>query len=74
VICTIKVIFCENEHGISDVTFPALGDLETQTFIDNTETVATLRKKAKAAGWTRVNGADYCPGCSCVDELNYSQD
>ena len=71
---TVKVIFCENEHGVGEVMFPALGDLDAQTLIDNTETAATLRKKAKAAGWTRVNGADYCPGCSDVDELNYSQD
>jgi hypothetical protein len=70
---TVKVIFCDNEHGTADVSFPALGDLETQTLIDNVETVGTLRKKAKAAGWTRVNGADYCPGCSDVDELNYAQ-
>jgi len=62
--------------GRGDVTFPALGDLETQTFIDSVETAATLRKKAKAAGWTRSQGADYCPSCSAGvnDELNNAQD
>jgi hypothetical protein len=25
--------------------------------------VGALRKAAKAVGWGRVNGGDYCPGC-----------
>jgi hypothetical protein len=25
--------------------------------------LAVLRKDAKAEGWGRVNGGDYCPGC-----------
>lgn len=60
----IPVIFCDNEHGTGDVTFP---DLETINQIDAVDldghTTSALRKLAKAQGWGRVNGGDYCPGC-----------
>lgn len=60
------VIFCENEHGTGDVTFPDLETMGThelmQRFI-NAPTERQTRLEAKAAGWRRVNGADYCPQC-----------
>ncbi len=59
------VIFCENDHGFGDVTFPALdrGVNELQGEYVAPQTVRQLRKAAKKAGWGRVNGADYCPSC-----------
>lgn len=62
----LNVIFCENEHGAGDVTFPDLlatsGWGLEQQFIEG-NTVGGLRKAAKEKGWGRVNGADFCPGC-----------
>ena len=62
---TLKVIFCDEEHGVGDVTFPDMGTLNNQQFVDEEvpTTVRELRKKAKAAGWGYHNGGDYCPGC-----------
>ena len=62
---TLKVIFCEEQHGTGDITFPDMSTLNEQQFVDNDVpmTVPQLRKKAKAAGWGRVNGGDYCPSC-----------
>ena len=61
-----QVIFCDNEHGTGDVTFPDICALDPQTvqqvFIEG-NTTNELRKAAKLAGWGRVNGGDYCPGC-----------
>ena len=58
-----KVIFCDNEHGTGDVTFPDLSKLEPEDFQPPALRAAILRKKAKAEGWGRVQGGDYCPGC-----------
>jgi hypothetical protein len=60
------VIFCENEHGCGDVTFPDLDamsifDLQ-QRFIEAPSERQT-RQEARAAGWGRVNKADYCAQC-----------
>ena len=60
------VIFCENEHGFGDVTFP---DLETMSVFDLQQRFiepppeSKTRREAKAVGWGRVNKADYCPQC-----------
>ena len=60
------ILFCDNEHGTGDVTFPDLIKLDgyqlQEQFIQET-TLAEVRRAAKAAGWGRVNGGDYCPGC-----------
>jgi hypothetical protein len=60
------VIFCANEHGFGDVTFPDLGAMSVidlqQRFVDSPREAQT-RRQAKAAGWRRVNGEDYCPQC-----------
>lgn len=62
---TARLIFCENEHGTGDVTFPDLdhGEGNVSDHFINSLRVADLRKAAKQAGWGRVNGADYCPMC-----------
>ncbi len=61
------LLFCEEEHGCGEVTFPNLNSMDdvelTELFIVGINEAMT-RKAAKAAGWTRVNKADYCPGCS----------
>jgi hypothetical protein len=61
------LLFCANEHGTGDVTFPDVDGMTAgaikQLFIDDATTGRLLRKQAKAAGWGRINGEDYCPGC-----------
>ncbi len=57
-----KVIFCDEEHGIGDVTFPAFCDLDVVDFI-RTPTVSALRREARKAGWRRIKGSDYCAEC-----------
>lgn len=61
-----QVIFCDNEHGTGDVCFPDLTALEgfeiQQKLIEGND-VRQVRKEAKAAGWGRVDGCDYCPDC-----------
>ncbi len=61
-----QLIFCDNEHGTGDVTFPDVKSLDghdiQQAFIQG-NTTRSVRQAAKAAGWGRVNGGDYCPNC-----------
>ena len=69
---TARLLFCDNEHGTGDVTFPDLCSEDfhqtAEHFID-TQTAKELRKAAKKAGWGVVNGGDYCPGCmDCMRE------
>jgi len=49
---------CNEEHGFGDVFFP-----EDEIFDPKYCNARVLRKAAKAAGWGRVNGGDYCPTC-----------
>ena len=62
----LQILFCDNEHGTGDVCFPDLNHLDgyqiQQECIQGNDT-RSLRKAAKAAGWGRVNGGDYCPDC-----------
>jgi hypothetical protein len=62
---TAKVLFCDNEHGTGDITFPEV--LDAQRFIteqpDTPANAVELRREAKKSGWGRVNGGDYCPTC-----------
>lgn len=48
------------------MTFPDLERMSVQQllqrFVDS-PTEAQTRREAKAAGWRRVNGEDYCPMC-----------
>ena len=60
------ILFCDNEHGTGDVTFPDLDSLdsfETKQSVIKGATTRELRAEAKKAGWGRVNGGDYCPQC-----------
>ncbi len=62
--CTL--LFCDNEHGIGDVTFPNISDMDPNSVhqeMVKERTTGQLRREAKEAGWGRVNGGDYCPGC-----------
>jgi len=62
----LPILFCANEHGFGNVTFPDLDHMDTfkihQAAIEPVG-IGKLRKDAKAAGWGRVNGEDYCPDC-----------
>jgi len=59
----MRVLFCDNDHGCGDVIFPDVQSLAPADII-NAPTSAHLRKAARADGWRRVKGCDYCPGCS----------
>ena len=64
---TLKVIFCDEDHGHGEVTFPDFDrstDEIVKDLIDGPTEVKLLRKAAKQIGWGRVNGGDYCPGCT----------
>jgi len=62
-----QILFCDNEHGIGDVSFPDIDGMQSyevkQLFVNGNSTVRQLRKDAKQAGWGRVSGGDYCPAC-----------
>lgn len=61
-----QIIFCDNEHGTGDVCFPDLTTLsgfEFQQALIEGNSVGEVRRAAKAAGWGKVNGGDYCPHC-----------
>jgi hypothetical protein len=59
---TTKALFCNEDHGSGDVTFPALIDLIEMSFIFPPD-LRRLRAEAKAAGWKYIKGRDYCEGC-----------
>jgi hypothetical protein len=60
----VKVIFCDNEHGFGNVTFPRIDELTDEDFI-SPRTTKQLRVEAKKAGWTRIRkSGDYCDMCS----------
>ena len=69
---TLKVLFCDEDHGTGDRMFPDLFDIDPRMFVEGSLTPAKLRKLAKVAGWTRSGGADYCETCSAGvnDPLN----
>ncbi|MGE4183332.1 MAG: hypothetical protein AB7J34_26235 [Limisphaerales bacterium] len=61
-----QILFCDNEHGTGDVCFPDLTTLsgfEFQQKLIEGNSVGAVRRAAKAAGWGKVNGGDYCPDC-----------
>ena len=62
-IWTLRILTCDNEHGLGDVSFPALEDLDREDFQRGSPNAAKLRKMAKEKGWGRVGRCDYCPDC-----------
>ena len=64
---TQQILFCDNEHGFGDVCFPNVDEMDgyqvKELFKHGKGRISALRKEAKKAGWGRVCGADYCPGC-----------
>lgn len=64
---TGRVIFCDNEQGTGDMTFPDLDEVqafELKQYFIAPKRIGELRKEAKKAGWSRANGGDYCPPCT----------
>lgn len=60
---TTRVLFCDEEHGTGDITFPSLRQLDEHNFIE-APTTRSLRAAAKKAGWSFRNGSDYCDMCT----------
>lgn len=58
-----RMIFCDQEHGVSEMTYPSIIDLSETDFVE-TRTAAQLRRAAKKAGWSHVHGHDYCELCT----------
>lgn len=62
-----RFLYCDNEHGVGNISFPDLDSMTDQQrdehFI-NPPTAAQLRKSAKKAGWSRCAGGDYCEMCT----------
>jgi hypothetical protein len=61
-ILTVKVLFCDEDHGIGEQTFPHIDDLDEGAFILPLS-VKQLRRAAEAAGWRRRGGMDLCDRC-----------
>ena len=60
---SVRVIFCDQEHGTGEQTFPALADLTEQHFIQPFN-AKKARAEAKKAGWSHVDGHDYRDMCT----------
>ncbi len=48
------LLFCANEHGVGDVTFPSLHEMSEQEILAlfiSPPAEAETRRKAKADGW-----------------------
>lgn len=56
-------LYCNNEHGFGDVSFPEDGMFQTRY-----RNAAHLRREARKSGWKRMNGGDYCPSCVACEE------
>jgi len=60
------ILFCDNEHGTGDKTFPDLDSMNSEqierAFIESLP-VSVIRRAAKMEGWGRISGGDYCPAC-----------
>lgn len=69
---TAKILFCDQEHGFGNASFPDLVTSSLTQLEDhfiNPPTLKQLRKEAKAAGWTHDrSGHDYCPICTEGDK------
>jgi hypothetical protein len=57
-----RVVFCEEEHGFGDVFFP--DPIDPSTHLQKYPTRKAVWRDARAAGWRRIQGADYCPDCA----------
>lgn len=63
---TTSVIFCDEEHGIGEVTFPPIDELAASDFV-LPRSAKMLRDDARAAGWTFTRRGAWCPQCSHTD-------
>ena len=62
---TIKVLFCDNEHGNGDVTFPDLRHVEPTDIVNGgSATTKHLRAETAKSGWRHYRGSDYCEMCA----------
>jgi hypothetical protein len=59
---TAKLLFCSEDHGSGDQTFPCIADLDTDSFIRPAST-RELRSQARTAGWRCIKGRDFCESC-----------
>lgn len=66
-ILKLILIACENEHGNGEKIFPNIDAMDAHKICELAQSqlnVADVRRKARAVGWGRVNGGDFCPGCT----------
>ena len=59
-------LYCDEEHGIGDVVFPAADSANAYSSdakFDPDLTAVKLRRLARAEGWRRFQNVDYCPSC-----------
>jgi hypothetical protein len=67
-----RVLYCCQEHGLGEQTYPHIDALTDQDFI-TPRSAAQLRREARKVGWTRDRrGNDYCEGCTAIDAENNS--
>jgi hypothetical protein len=65
--CKMSILICDEDHFLAQ---PVLPDFDTMTNDEiarlavNPLNINDLRRAAKKAGWRRINGLDYCPGCA----------
>lgn len=70
---TVKVLFCDNEHGTGDMTYPSLHQTSEQLaqYFTEGRTAKETRKAAKKEGWGFINGVDYCPLCMESEQTEF---
>lgn len=63
---TARVVFCDNEHGIGDVSFPETPRVE----MEGNATAKSIWAEARKAGWKKIGGRHYCQSCvECMEEV-----
>lgn len=64
---SIMVIFCDNDHGTGEQTYPDVDRIAASDFVAPRGR-KQLREDAKRAGWTFPRGLAFCPLCSQTED------
>ena len=57
-----NIIFCDGDHIGWDVTFPPVGFVDADDFLQPPD-IDELLRRSRGAGWRRLAGRDYCEKC-----------